>query len=141
MNLVVDLDPGLIVTETVIECRECPDACALGANVCLSDGDADRVTAALPGTLVLWMDPEGGYLGGWRAEIEVDLDVMTARLCCLPVTDEACGRPVWPPECATSGALGLSRSPAMEADLPGLAGVVDATFADGLRIVGEFVLE
>jgi hypothetical protein len=45
------------------------------------------------------------------------------------------------PNCATLGTLKLARAPATEADLAGLAGTVDATFADGLRLVGEFLVE
>jgi hypothetical protein len=107
-----------------------------------SNPDADVASAALPGTLVVRLDPGGGYLWGWAAEIEVDLAEGAARLCRLRITDVIWDDPAGvQPACATSGSLALNRSPAAEAELIGLAGSIDATFADGLRIPAEFVIE
>jgi hypothetical protein len=137
MALAVGIDPTLPAASTTVHCTTCSSACEDGNNVCRDD---DRASAALPGTLVVELDASG-YLFGWRAEIEADLDASAARLCRLSTTDVVCEPPVGDPACATTGTLSLAHRPDSEADLAGLAGAVDATFADGLHIVGEFLIQ
>ena len=140
MTLAVDVDSALMVAETTVECQTCSTACTAGDNVCAYPDD-DVASAGLPGTLLVNLDPWGGYLWGWRAEIEVDLQAPGARFCRIPLTDVICEPPGGDPPCAVIGTLTLSAMPTGKDQLVGLAGIVDATFDDGLRIQAEFVIE
>jgi len=140
MTLGVDVDPGLQVAQTTVDCLTCSAACSSGDNICAYPDD-DVATAGLRGTLIVNLDPWGGYLWGWLAEIEVDLQAPAARFCRIPLTDAICSGPDGDPPCAVSGSLVLSGVPSGESDLVGTSGVVDATFDDSLEIHAEFVIE
>lgn len=141
MTLEVTVDSGFSASATAISCTGCSDDnynCD-GDNVCVADA-ADQVTTGyLRDTLAIDMFVYGYY--GWTAEIEVKLDVLTARLCRIFGTDAWFGDcPVVEPVCATSGTLTLSSAPASTDDVAGLSGAITATFDDGLEITGEFLV-
>lgn len=139
MALDVMFDASLEVAATEASCTGC-DPCGPW-DMC---GDYS-ITArgAMPGTLVIGFRADWGCAHGEFGQIEIDLDALGARFCRLPVTDAwGCGNPpVAEPSCATSGALMLSAAPSSDAEVPGLAGTLSASFDDGLVVEASFVVE
>jgi hypothetical protein len=140
LALPVTIDPTFGVGITSLSCDACDGAACAGQDSVCDEGP-DVVTAKLPGTLVLRLDPSGGYEHGFWVEAEIDLGASMARVCRFRITDVVCEPDYAEPPCATSGTLTLNRAPATDADLAGLGGILDATFADGLRVRGIFAVE
>ena len=144
MRLGVDVDPSLVFDVNAVQCDGCDGACT-NSSTCTCAGDLAQdlwLWATLPGTLVIQLQCPYAEYAGWAAELEVDLGAETARLCQIEYTDNGCEpRTPFDVRCATSGGVTLSRAPAAEGEIAGLAGTIDATFDDGLRLQAEFVVE
>lgn len=85
---------------------------------------------------VIRAEAEG--LVGWWPWIGIDLDERRARLCAYHYTDLGEPGGCDPPLCAVEGTIRMSRMPADDNDVQGIAVVLDVTFADGETLSGAF---
>jgi hypothetical protein len=75
---------------------------------------------------------------GWWPWTGIDLERRRARLCAYHYTDLGDAGGCDPPMCAVAGTLRMSRVPASDQDVSGIAMTLEVMFADGAMLQGAF---